>query len=62
MELLQHLPAGLGEGHGCDQADAFGHVQRVPTDVVRVEALQARDGGRRVEHRTEVGVLVPLLL
>lgn len=34
MELLQHLPAGLREGHGCDQADAFGHVQRVATDVV----------------------------
>lgn len=41
MELLQHLPAGLREGHGCDQADAFRHVQRVATDVVRVEALQA---------------------
>lgn len=34
MELLQHLPAGLREGHGRDQADAFGHVQRVATDVV----------------------------
>lgn len=61
VELLQHLPAGLREGHGRDQADALGHVQRVAADVVRVEALQARDGGRRVEHGTEVGVLVPLL-
>lgn len=40
MELLQHLPAGLREGHGRDQADALRHVQRVATDVVRVEALQ----------------------
>lgn len=34
MELLQHLPAGLREGHGCDQADAFGHIERVTTNVV----------------------------
>lgn len=34
MELLQHLPACLREGHGCDQADAFGHIQCVATNVV----------------------------
>ena len=39
VELLQHLPAGLGEGHGRDQADALGHEQRVAADVIGVEAL-----------------------
>lgn len=62
MELLQHLPAGLREGHGCYQADALGHVQRVTTDVVRVKALQARDGGCRVEHGARLGELVSLVL
>ncbi len=62
VELLQHLPAGLREGHGCYQADALGHVQRVTADVIRVEALQAGNGGRSVEHGARLGVLVPLVL
>lgn len=52
MKLLQHLPAGLGEGHGRYQADALGHVQRVTTDVIGVEALQARDRGSGEKHGT----------
>ena len=62
MKLLQHLPAGLREGHGRYQADALRHVQRVAADVVRVEALQAGDGGCGVEHGAMVGQVVPLLL
>ena len=62
VKLLQHLPAGLREGHGRYQADALRHVQRVAADVVRVEALQAGDGGCGVEHGAMVGQVVPLLL
>lgn len=62
VELLQHLPTGLREGHGRYQADALRHVERVAADVVRVEALQARDGGRGVEHVARRGVLVSMVL
>lgn len=56
MELLEHLPAGLGEGHGSDEADALGHVERVTADVVGVEALQPGDGGHGEERVLGVGV------
>lgn len=62
MKLLQHLPAGLGKGHGCYQADALRHIQRVATDVIRVETLQAGDGGRSVEYGPRLGVMVSLLV
>lgn len=62
VKLLQHLPAGLREGHWCYQADALWHVQRVTTDVIRVEALQAGNGRCCMEHRTRLGVLVSQVL
>lgn len=49
MQLFENPSAGVGEGHGCNQTDAFGHVQCVSADVVGVETLQTRQGGGSVQ-------------
>lgn len=49
MQLFQNPSAGLGEGHGCDQADALGYIECVSADVVGVETLQPRQGGSSMQ-------------